>query len=43
MEIPSYVVSGFDDETLRLAQELDGLGGGDAKIFNAEVFLNEIN
>ena len=37
MEIPSYVVSGFDEETLNLAKDLDALGGGDAKIFNAEV------
>ena len=35
-EIPSYVVSGFDDDTLSLMRELDALGGGDAKIFNAE-------
>ena len=34
-EIPSYVVSDFDDDTLSLMRELDALGG-DAKIFNAE-------
>jgi len=34
--VPSYVVSSFDEETLNLSRELEALGGGDAKIFNAE-------
>ena len=34
--VPSYVVSAFDEETLILSKELEALGGGDAKIFNAE-------
>jgi hypothetical protein len=29
-------VSAFDEETLNLSKELEALGGGDAKIFNAE-------
>ena len=36
LPVPSYVVSAFDEETLNLSKELEALGGGDAKIFNAE-------